>query len=61
MDFDVNQKCALHERHDCPDALIRVSKNGFGLWIHDGGTSSIDISFCPWCGAKLSKHPKLPG
>ncbi|WP_372497657.1 DUF6980 family protein [Priestia megaterium] len=21
--------------------------------IHDGGSSIIGISFCPWCGAKL--------
>ncbi|WP_436666040.1 DUF6980 family protein [Priestia megaterium] len=21
--------------------------------IHDGGSSTIGISFCPWCGAEL--------
>ncbi|WP_438824020.1 DUF6980 family protein [Bacillus sp. JJ1773] len=27
--------------------------NDYGLIIHDGGTSSIGISFCPWCGSKI--------
>jgi len=25
----------------------------FGIRVLDGGTSSIGISFCPWCGQKL--------
>jgi hypothetical protein len=40
---------------DCPDALVSYSTrfNEYGLIVHDGGTSSILISFCPWCGVKL--------
>ncbi len=47
--------CDLHpDRWDCPDCLVtRSSRGTFGLMIHDGGTSSIRIAFCPWCGARL--------
>jgi hypothetical protein len=26
----------------------------FGIPIHDGGSSYIQINYCPWCGKKLS-------
>jgi hypothetical protein len=40
---------------DCPDALISFSRgnDSYGLIVHDGGSSSIAISFCPWCGTEL--------
>lgn len=25
----------------------------FGIQVLDGGTSSIGLTFCPWCGQKL--------
>lgn len=25
----------------------------YGLRIHDGGTSYVQIDFCPWCGNRL--------
>jgi hypothetical protein len=54
MDYDLNQKCDLHQdRLECPDALIDVVRGGYGLIIHDGTRSVIEINFCPWCGAKL--------
>ena len=54
MDFDLSQKCDLHDRRaDCPDALIDIVKGGYGLIVHDGGSSVIEIGFCPWCGARL--------
>jgi hypothetical protein len=38
----------------CPDRLaVRWSDGSYGLLIHDGGSSRIDISFCPWCGRGL--------
>jgi len=48
--------CADHaELDDCPDALISYSEKfrEYGLRIHDGGSSSVAIAHCPWCGAKL--------
>jgi hypothetical protein len=40
-----------------PDAIIRFHKKSrdYGIPIHDGGSSFIEIEFCPWCGAKLTK------
>jgi hypothetical protein len=56
MDYDLARECDTHEsRFDCPDALIDLGRGGYGLIVHDGGSSVIDISFCPWCGSKLPK------
>jgi len=52
--FDLNQKCDQHaSRFECPDALIAEVRGVYGMIVHDGGNSLIEISFCPWCGAKL--------
>ena len=42
-------------RRPYSDAVVGylVVLNEYGLIIHDGGTSAIDIAFCPWCGTKL--------
>lgn len=56
MEYHVNFKCNLHDNSfDCPDKLIiyDLSSDDYGLIIHDGGSSSIRIDFCPWCASKL--------
>jgi hypothetical protein len=48
--------CDQHpDRFDCPDCLIEYSPRfrEFGMMIHDGGASSLNIYYCPWCGSKL--------
>jgi hypothetical protein len=63
MDYGLSPKCDIHgARADCPDALVAVVEGGYGLLIHDGGSSVIEINFCPWCGSKLPKigKPKRP-
>jgi len=56
MDHELNKQCHEHSiRADCPDALINIVRGGYGLIIHDGGSSVVGISFCPWCGSKLSE------
>lgn len=55
MEYDLSRKCEVHEtRSECPDALIAEVKGGYGLFVHDGGSSFVEISYCPWCGSKLS-------
>ena len=57
MDYDLSQVCDLHpNRSDCPDALISFDqKSGcYGIYVHDGGSSSITINYCPWCGKSLA-------
>ncbi len=52
----VNSVCEQHEDpFDCPDQLIDYNAkfDEYGLIIHDGGSSSMLISFCPWCGERL--------
>ncbi|WP_438362001.1 DUF6980 family protein [Niallia circulans] len=34
--------------------LFDEKDHDYGLIIHDGGTSSIGIEFCLWCGLKLA-------
>jgi hypothetical protein len=56
MDFDLNQRCDIHRnRFDCPDALINAVRGGYGLIVHDGGASFIEMGFCPWCGTRLPR------
>jgi len=54
MAEDLSQTCEMHaERSACPDALIGRIGEGYGILVHDGGSSAIEIGFCPWCGASL--------
>jgi hypothetical protein len=60
MDYDLNQKCELHpNRYECPDALIARLRDGYGIIVHDGGSSVIRIAFCPWCGRKLDESADI--
>lgn len=60
MSERVNYHCNQHDSpFDCPDHLILYTKAGrYGLIVHDGGTSSIKIQFCPWCGKKLGESSR---
>ena len=56
MDYHANFKCDMHsDPFECPDKIIIFDDkdNDYGLIIHDGGSSSISIKFCPWCSSKL--------
>lgn len=56
MTYHANFKCDIHENpFECPDKIIISDEkhNDYGLIIHDGGSSSIGIAFCPWCGSTL--------
>ncbi|KUL27206.1 DUF6980 family protein [Streptomyces regalis] len=61
MTSQVNWHCDQHgDPFACPDALIRFSARfqEYGLLIHDGGTSSHGIDFCPWCGQRLPESQR---
>jgi hypothetical protein len=56
MKYFSGLNCNLHKsKYDCPDVLIDISKRGIKprIIIHDGGSSGIEINYCPWCGKKL--------
>ncbi len=55
MEQDLTQVCPQHpDRFDCADALIHHDADSYGIIVHDGGSSYIEISYCPWCGASLA-------
>lgn len=56
MEQNLTLSCGIHSTsEECPDVLVRFSEKfrEYGLIVHDGGSSSIGISFCPWCGTKF--------
>lgn len=56
MEHQVEFVCADHpELGFCPDSLISYSDKfrEYGLRVHDGGSASVEIAYCPWCGARL--------
>lgn len=48
------------DAYDDADILVSyLSKfNEYGTIIHDGGSSSIGINFCPWFGSKLPESKR---
>jgi hypothetical protein len=41
-------------KHEDVDIVMNRTREGvYGIPIHDGGTSFIEINNCPWCGARL--------
>ena len=52
----VTDRCSVHESPwQCPDTLVVRTESGeYGLPIRDGGSSCSLISYCLWCGAKLT-------
>jgi hypothetical protein len=60
----VTSSCEQHpDRFDCPDALIHYSprSRGYGIIVHDGGSSFVTIAFCPWCSSPLGRRAKTTG
>jgi hypothetical protein len=56
MKRQVEHSCDVHpDLSDCPDSLVVYGgeTSGFGLRVHDGGSSFIAIRHCPWCGTDL--------
>jgi hypothetical protein len=61
MSAQVNMACERHPNpFECPDVLVHYSSifDEYGLVIHDGGSSSIQILFCPFCGNELPESKR---
>lgn len=43
-----------------PDILIYYSSkfDEYGIIIHDGGASLIEIQYCPWCGRRFRESKR---
>jgi hypothetical protein len=58
MTREMSRHCDTHgdDQFACPDRVIhKTAAGGYGLIIHDGGSSFYRITFCPWCGTSLSE------
>ncbi|MGN6619479.1 MAG: DUF6980 family protein [Sphingomonas sp.] len=58
MRSNVENSCEKHaDRADCPDCLIAFwpDEKRYGIMIHDGGSSMVEIAYCPWCGSNLAE------
>ena len=61
MEKAIALNCDEHsDMYACPDVLIAYSEvfDEYGLIIHDGGCSSMNIFYCPFCGAKLPESKR---
>jgi Domain of unknown function (DUF6980) len=61
MRAEVVRNCGEgHNRFRCPDSLIAYipKYDEYGIIVHDGGSSIVEISFCPWCGARLPESKR---
>lgn len=61
MRSQLDWTCHVHEDpFDCADALLifRPEFQEYGLIVHDGGSSTIQLWFCPWCGTKLPESQR---
>jgi hypothetical protein len=58
MEYWAEFCCPEHSlAEECPDNIISFSQesHSYGIRVHDGGSSSITILHCPWCGSRLVK------
>ena len=57
IEFDCNQH---KDEYECTDSLISYNPkfDEYGIIIHDGGTATLGISYCPWCGSELPKSKR---
>jgi uncharacterized protein DUF6980 len=61
MRDEVQHRCAEHpDPYDCPEHLVQYVPNfdEYGLIVHDGGASYVEIAYCPWCGTRLPRSKR---
>jgi len=61
LQYHLEHKCEIHsDIFDCCDHLLYYNEvyDEYGLIIHDGGSSYVEISFCPFCGYKFPKSKR---
>ena len=57
----VHYQCKQHiSPFECPDHLIYYNSrfDEYGIIVHDGGSSTVLIHFCPWCGTRLPESKR---
>ena len=56
LEYHTTNRCIHHDKWACPDSVLVKLDSIFGLPVKDGGSSFIQIKFCPFCGAKLKEN-----
>jgi len=47
-------QCDVHtDAWECADMTLVRTEDGFAIPVRDGGSSYIQIDYCPWCGVKI--------
>jgi len=62
MQYWAEHRCNEHpDPTECPDNIIffTATHRKYGIRVHDGGSSYIEISHCPWCGKNLAPNTPL--
>ena len=62
MEHNLAHRCDMHnDPFKCPDRVVvgpdDLNAGGYGIPIHDGGSSYIRFDYCPWCGTNLKTSP----
>jgi len=61
METAIRLDCESHKDiYACPDVLVSYLPkfDEYGLIVHDGGSASISINYCPWCGSRLPESKR---
>ena len=62
MERALTLNCDQHKDiYDCPDVPISyIPKfDEYGIIVHDGGSSFVQINYCPWCGKHLPESKRV--
>jgi hypothetical protein len=57
---DMNEHINTASPDDVDCIIVRNKHNVYGIPIHDGGASYIQIHYCPWCGKYLRRREARP-
>jgi len=61
MRSHIEHKCDVHDDvYECCDHLFLYNAiyDEYGVIIHDGGSSYIEIAFCPFCGHRFNESKR---
>ena len=60
MSFQISTPNLMPDEEDDHDIIMKYHDvyDEYGIPIYDGGSSVIQINYCPWCGSKLPESKR---